>query len=255
MYRKLDPGKVIKTLKRLNKRIDERFPQSGLNDVCKELVEVAHQTEKRAEAISKPNIALRIAVWGIIAAGIAALIYILKLLNIAPPPSKIFPFFQGMEAAMNTVFLAGAAIFSLTTLEARIKRRRALKALDELRAIVHVIDMHQLTKDPGVLLGRGPETGSSPKREMNQFELMRYLDYCSEMLSVSGKLAAFYTQNFSDTAVVNAVNELEMLATNLSRKIWQKIMVLELYQSKESSDLQNTTGTNRQKIEGDPAPA
>ena len=57
---------------------------------------------------------------------------------------------------MNIIVLMGAALFFLVTIEDRLKRRRALTALHELRSIVHVIDMHQLTKDPsmGVSVGR-----------------------------------------------------------------------------------------------------
>ncbi|MGI9386781.1 MAG: hypothetical protein ACR2OX_05075, partial [Methyloligellaceae bacterium] len=81
-----------------------------------------------------------------------------------------------------------------------------------------------------LILRSGPSTESSPVREMSQFELMRYLDYCSEMLSLTSKLAAFYAQQRSDPVVVNAVNDIEILTTNLSRKIWQKIMMLETYE-------------------------
>ena len=58
------------------------------------------------------------------------------------------------------------------------------------------------------------------------YELKRYLDYCSEMLSLCGKIAAVYAQNFHDPVALNAVNEIENLATGLSHKIWQKIMIL-----------------------------
>jgi hypothetical protein len=47
------------------------------------------------------------------------------------------------------------------------------------------------------------------------------------MLSLTGKLAALYAQSVNDTVVVEAVNDIENLATNLSRKIWQKIMMVE----------------------------
>jgi hypothetical protein len=57
--------------------------------------------------------------------------------------------------------------------------------------------------------------------------LIRYLDYCSEMLSLTGKIAALYAQNFRDAVVLSAVNELENLTTGLSRKIWQKIMIVD----------------------------
>lgn len=55
---------------------------------------------------------------------------------------------------------------------------------------------------------------------------MRYLDYCSEMLSLIGKLAAFYVQKFDDPVALAAVNEVEELTSGLSRKIWQKIMIV-----------------------------
>jgi hypothetical protein len=62
---------------------------------------------------------------------------------------------------------------------------------------------------------------------MTPFELGRYLDYCSEMLALTAKVAALYAQTFPDPVVVEAVNDIEMLATNLSGKIWQKIAILQ----------------------------
>ena len=58
-------------------------------------------------------------------------------------------------------------------------------------------------------------------------ELGRYLDYCSELLSLTSKLAALYSERFSDSVILQAVDEVETLTTGLSRKIWQKIMILD----------------------------
>jgi hypothetical protein len=55
---------------------------------------------------------------------------------------------------------------------------------------------------------------------------MRYLDYCTEMLSLTGKLAALYMQSVRDEVVIHTVNEIEGLTTNLSSKMWQKIMII-----------------------------
>jgi hypothetical protein len=101
-----------------------------------------------------------------------------------------------------------------------------LKAIHELRALAHIIDMHQLTKDPEVILRGGPATQSSPKRTMTTFEMSRYLDYCSEMLSLIGKVAALYVQRFDDPVALSAVDQIEDLTTGLSRKVWQKIMLI-----------------------------
>ena len=118
-------------------------------------------------------------------------------------------------------------MYFLLTIESRLKRRRALGVLHQLRSLAHVVDMHQLTKDPERLLSAEPSTPSSPEREMSAPELGRYLDYCSELLSVTSKLAALLVQYFNDEVVLGAVNEIETLTTGLSGKIWQKIRLLE----------------------------
>src|SRR4029077_13585127 len=112
------------------------------------------------------------------------------------------------------------------TLEARWKRRAVLQRLYELRSFAHVVDMHQLTKDPTIVLAGGAPTASSPARPMSEFELSRYLDYCAEMLALIAKLAALYAGATRDREVVAAVVEIEELTSDLGRKIWQKIMIL-----------------------------
>ena len=61
---------------------------------------------------------------------------------------------------------------------------------------------------------------------MTRAELGRYLDYCSEMLSVTSKIAALFVERFDDPVTLAAVNEIESLTAGLSRKIWQKISML-----------------------------
>ena len=39
-------------------------------------------------------------------------------------------------------------------------------------------------------------------------------------------MAALYIQDFDDEVALAAVNEVEDLTTGLSRKIWQKLMIL-----------------------------
>jgi len=62
---------------------------------------------------------------------------------------------------------------------------------------------------------------------MTRFELSRYLDYCTDLLSLTSKVAALYVQDLQDPVVLNAVNDVENLTTGLARKIWQKIMILD----------------------------
>ena len=227
MYRNLDPEKIAQTIGRLRDRIAERFPDSSLSRIAGEVVEVTREAVTNSEWAGRPHLGLRfvvalltLAMMAIFVGGIVSV----KFPNSAP---DFFNLLQLLEAGLNDLVFIGAAIFFLFTLESRLKRRRVLKALHELRSLAHIVDIHQLTKDPERLLQDGQDTASSPKRTMSQFELSRYLDYCSEMLSLIGKVAALYVQKFDDPVVLAAVDEVEDLTTGLSRKIWQKITILE----------------------------
>ena len=134
-------------------------------------------------------------------------------------------FVQVLEAGMNVVVLIGAAVISLITVETRVKRRRALNALHELRSLAHIVDMHQLTKDPATF-SEGMPVGDRGS-VMSAIELARYLDFCSDMLSLVGKIAAIYVEHFQDAVVLGAANEIETLVTGLSGKIWQKLSVVQ----------------------------
>ncbi|GAN00454.1 hypothetical protein U91I_04120 [alpha proteobacterium U9-1i] len=225
MYQSLDPARIIETLARLRDRIDARFADAGLARVCRELLDVAHQTSRQTASLQKPNWPLRTGVLLVIAFGALAQIAAARFLHLERVETGI-DLLQSLEAAVNLLILFGGAAWFLLTLEERLKRRRALEALHQLRSLAHVVDMHQLTKDPTILLSPPNTTAASPERTMSKFELTRYLDYCAEMQALIGKLAALYAEGMRDPVVIEAVNDIENLATNLGRKIWQKIMIL-----------------------------
>ncbi|MBA4173963.1 MAG: hypothetical protein C0511_15230 [Hyphomicrobium sp.] len=227
MYRTLDPDRIIATLEQLERRIKERFPDAGIGRVCAELTDVARESRARIAAIARPNRLLRLVNLVLMLAGVAMLVYFAGQIDFRTESNTVFGIAQGFEALINVLVLVGAGGLFLFTTEERTKRRRALEDLHELRAIVHVIDMHQLTKDPSTTTASRAATPSSPTRQLTPFELVRYLDYCSEMLSLVSKVTALYAQSFPDAVVVEAVNDIEQLTTNLSQKIWQKINILD----------------------------
>lgn len=224
MYRTLSLEKTIETIETLRLRIADRFPESGLSKVCGELKDLAKESSKTIQFISKPIYWLRIGFGLIILAGLTTLIYSMTFVKITNESIQLVDLVQGAEASVNDIIFIGAAIYFLFRTETLLKRKRALKALHELRTIAHVIDMHQLTKDPKSINSKGTE--HSPKREMNNYELSRYLDYCSEMLSLTSKVSALYANEYDDEIVLNTVNEIEELTSSLSGKVWQKIMIL-----------------------------
>lgn len=89
--------------------------------------------------------------------------------------------------------------------------------------------MRQFNKDPDRLADRPQPTPSSPKTDLSSALLVRYLDYCSEQLAVLGKLAALCVQEFDDPVTLAAVDQLDDLTSDLSRKVWQKIIVVDRF--------------------------
>jgi hypothetical protein len=228
MYRSLDASHIIDTTERLGKRISERFPNSGLSKVAAELLTEAQQASATAEWLAQSHRAIRAVTAVVIVLLFALAVSTFFLLNRRVELfSNVSDFLQGLDAAVNELVLIGAATYFLLSWETRRKRSRALRAPHVLRSMAHIIDMHQLTKDPERLLSPAQSTPSSPIRRLTPFELTRYLDYCSEMLSVISKIAALYVQEFDDAVTLAAVNEVEGLTGSLSQKMWQKIVILD----------------------------
>jgi len=222
----LEPDKTIVTIDRLANRIADRFPDSGIHNVCKQLCKIAKKCKAKSEQIAKPNYILRFCIGVLVFGGLGALLFNASLMQFSLTDIGTSDLFQIIDSGIGILVFVGAAVFFLFTAEIRLKRSRAIEALHELRAIAHVIDMQQLTKDPSTNLEGETDTPSSPERKLSPFELSRYLDYCSEMLALTGKVAAIYGNQLRDPVVLASVNDVENLTTNLSSKVWQKIVIL-----------------------------
>jgi hypothetical protein len=227
---------ILETIRKLERRIAERFPGSGLSRVSGRLGQLAADADAEIERLRQPLWLPRVGtVLGI--AGILAVA--VEVLVLGLPASldlgNLSEFLQASEAAINLLVLLAIGVYSTVTLETRFKRRAALRALYRLRSIIHIVDMHQLTKDPEYVLSpAAAATASSPERTLTRFELVRYLDYCSEMSALASKVATLYAQHLNDAVVLDAVNDIESLAATLSSKVWQKIMILDAARAAEA---------------------
>ncbi len=228
-YRQLSAENTLATLQTLRNRISERFDNSSLAGVAGELREIANESQKKINWIERPHIGLRAAILVVVLLSLVLIGFGVN--ELAADHDDAFGLSEAvgmLESVLNEIIVAGAALLFLFSLEVRVKRTRALQVLHDLRAMAHVIDMHQLTKGPSQILNaRAAPTKSSPQRILTPFQLTRYLDYCSEMLSLIGKIAALYAQSLPDAVVVAAVNDIETLTNGLSRKIWQKIVMVD----------------------------
>lgn len=224
MSRALRKEKLVETAQKLQDRIEERFPGSGLGKLAGEIVDVTKEAVERAERIRRPNLWLRGCQ---ILVGVLAVAGAVAFLNAQKDQlSAIWRVMRFLEEASGVAAVLAALALFLFTIEIRLKRRRALEAVHELRALAHLVDMFQLAKDPDRL---GRQVVQVAGKEIDGFMMSRYLAYCTELLALLSKIGQIYVQDFPDSSAMAAVDQFEGLATSLSSKIWQKSMLLERF--------------------------
>ena len=190
------------------------------------MIAVASEVADCAEYLNSPNWPIRVLA-ALLIAGMVVVLYLASPPLDLPTGAHKFSGVQSIAAVLNIVAVVGVAVLFLLRLETNLKRRRAHGVIHQLRSLAHVVDMHQLAKDPAGRRAPEPEIAVSPKGAMSPSSLGRYLDYCTDLLSLTGKLSALLVQRFKDDAVLGEVNEIEALTSALSGRIWQKIQLLE----------------------------
>lgn len=224
-YLQLEAHSIVMTCELLVERIEYRMPRRGLARVARSLRNVAGDAVARAFEIQRPNVLLRLVCY-LLAAAILGVVCKFAF-HLRFTDASGWEMLQGIESGVGTIVYLGVAILFVVTLEGRLKRRQALAAIHELRALAHVIDMHQLGKDPERLAERYGAGDEYESQQLDPYDLGRYLDYCSDLLSLLGKVAVLYGRGNNDGVVLAAIDEVERLTTGLSQKIWQKIMILD----------------------------
>ncbi|HRW17706.1 MAG TPA: hypothetical protein P5181_02555 [Dermatophilaceae bacterium] len=239
-YDHLNVGHVLRTIERLQARIAETFPRRHLADVAGTVHSVISRMVTDAERQRPVRLALRIVsrVVIVVLVALSILTIVLAIRDAAGNASSrpAFEWLPILESGINDVVFAGIAIWFLISLEGRWHRHRLLATLHRLRSLAHVVDMHQMSKDATQLLppADGPEHHYPV---LTAAEFGRYLDFCSELLSLIGKGAALCAESSTDAVVLDTVSEIETLTTGISRKVWQKITLLQRYAATVASDL------------------
>ncbi|MEE9403359.1 MAG: hypothetical protein V3V20_00570, partial [Algisphaera sp.] len=202
----LRPERILMAIELLIERIEYRLPGRGLGRTASDLRAVAGHAVAESAEVQKPYRGLRFA--GVVLALIMVAVLIkftIGLTHYYKSDADIWDLLSGIEAAISTLVYLGLAGAFLFTVEMRLKRRRVLAAMQELRALAHVLDMHQFSKDPERLIHQellDSEPGvDADGPSLSPFLTGRYLDYCSELLSLTGKVAALYARNTQDSVV------------------------------------------------------
>ena len=103
-----------------------------------------------------------------------------------------------VESVVNDLVFAAIAVVFLWAFPERLERRSLLRLLHRLRSLAHVIDMHQLSKDPEQVSPTYTPTAESVTHGLDADQLHHYLNYCSEMLSLTAKTAALCAAHTTD---------------------------------------------------------
>ena len=120
-----------------------------------------------------------------------------------------------VESVVNDLVFAAIAVVFLWAFPERLERRSLLRLLHRLRSFAHVIDMHQLSKDPEQVSPTYTPTAASVAHGLDADQLHHYLSYCSEMLSLTAKTAALCAEHSTDAVVLETISTIETLTTEL----------------------------------------
>ena len=225
---RLDAWYVEQTVHRLEERIRARFPDRRLGNAAKELGKMVPEISSGFSRSKTRRTHVR---WMSRAASAVIVVMVLVALGVAlrdavNSTEHSFEWVPLIESFVNDVIFATLAVVFLWAVPERLERRVLLDLLHKLRSQAHVVDMHQLDKDPEQARPEYVPTSKSPGRRMNAEDLHHYFDYCSELVSLIAKTAALCAERTSDAVVLNTVSEIETLAAQMSQKIWQKISLL-----------------------------
>jgi len=226
---RLEAEPVLETVRRLEERIAARFPERGLRRVAAELVALTADVGRDAAGIQgRVRIVRMLSRLGAALVLAATVVAVVLAANTAVDEGAGdgLDWLFLVESSINDLAYAAIALYFLYSVPERVQRGHTLELLHRLRSLAHIIDMHQLTKDPERLNPGFQQTAVSPDPGLDRAQMEHYLDYCSELLSLVGKTAALCAEESRDSIVLETVSRIEELTTGMSRKIWQKISLL-----------------------------
>ena len=217
------------TVAQLERRIQARFGERGLTKAARDLgglvVSVQNGAGQSRDRLRRTTLMARTAGLTIVAATVVALAFTLRS-AIGDGLARTVDWVPLVESVVNDLVFAAIAVVFLWAFPERLERRALLRLLHRLRSLAHVIDMHQLSKDPEQISPNYTATAESVRHGLDAEQLHHYLDYCSELLSLTAKTAALCAEHSTDGVVLETISYIETLTTELSNKIWQKISLL-----------------------------
>jgi len=229
-YERLHAEPVRETAVRLGERIAAKLPDRNLVRVSTELVDLIDDVSAGSEEIRgrlrvSRLVSRAMLAFAVLVAAVALGFAVADALSESEGKTT-FDWLPLVETTVNDLIFVALALFFLYSIPNRLQRGHTLSLLHRLRSLAHIIDMHQLTKDPERLSDSFQRTSKSIDVGLGRSEMEAYLNYCSELLSLVGKAAALCAEESQDAVVLDTVSTIETLTLGMSRKIWQKISLL-----------------------------
>ncbi|MCL2423232.1 MAG: hypothetical protein FWD11_04970 [Micrococcales bacterium] len=235
-FDRLDAIHVEATLERLRERIATAMPGRHLADVADEVRRVVVKIESGARHARRRaviRVVSQVSIWFLVVLIVAGVVSAIHAGLGADEAVHGFEWLSVVKSGVNDVVFAAVAIWFLQSLPERVERRRRLGILYRLRSLAHVTDMHQASKHTAVKDSAVKDTAVKdpdglPHPPMDSETLVRYLEFCSDLLTLTAKAAALCGENTTDAVVLDTVSEIETLTASMSRKIWQKISIIRM---------------------------
>ena len=227
---RLDPFRIVETAENLAREVGERLPGSNLSGLAVVLVQIAHSTDEQARLARKPIYSVRAGSLLAIVASTLLFGIIIFHVHARWEFSTITEVVEATDAGFNLLAILVGALWFFASFEARIKRKRVLKSIEELREFIHVIDVTQLYYTPDLYRPDGEAAHSTRKFDHT------YLLFCTQMLAVIGNLAPLYTRGAAGDSVLRAVSDVELLANAITVKLQSKAESVRLAWVRRSSE-------------------
>src|SRR5688572_30015661 len=118
-YRQLDQDSILRTLEKLQLRVAEKFPLSGLSKVAAELLVVGNEVCDTVGYLRRPNLAIRIPAGISIGITIGVVVLVLAsaisgstttsdAVDIPRNMGELAPWVQVLDATLNNIIFVGA---------------------------------------------------------------------------------------------------------------------------------------------------
>ena len=259
LHEPLEAPAVRETVEELYGRIEARFPKRGLLGVCGDLILLVEQVQTSAgqgqRQIRMARIASRVVMAFVVVVTVLALLLALHDAFFDEDVKNSSTCSPLTETAISDIVFAAIAIFFLWSFPERLQRSRLLNLLHQLRSTAHVIDMHQLTKDPEQLKPSFVPTAQEqaarhdprPGRALPRLLLRDAQPGRQDRRPVR--------RGVPRLVILETVATIETLTVGLSRKIWQKISNLPPGEAPKGATVAVTRSWPSRSRRGSPASA